>query len=171
MKDFMLNNSGDIMFATAEELAPSFQFDFFISDNSIMTLNFYIENLKKSKYLKGLTPGLIFDFNISKTENDKEIIYNIDEEEYLYQQLKIRISSVLGTILGNEDIGSTIESYKHKNIDDNLNYILSSVKDAIEDIMPEAILNIRKIGGGYYTYSDSVEITVSNKEYKFYYYL
>lgn len=171
MKDFMLSSTGDITFSTAEELSPSFQFDFFVSDNSIMNLNFYVENLKKPKYLKGLTPGIVFNFNISKTENDKEIVYNIDEEEYLYQQLKIRISSVLGTILGNEDIGSTIELYKHKNIDDNLNYILSSVKEAIEDIMPEAILNIRKIGGGYYSYSDSVEITISNKEYKFYYYL
>lgn len=171
MKDFMLSNSGDIMFATSEELAPEFQLDFFISDNSTLFMDFYVENLKKPKYLDGLTPGLIYNFNITKIENDKEIVYNLDEEEYLYQQLKIRISSVLGTIYGNEDVGSKIELYKHKNIDDNLNYILSSVREAITDIMPEAKLNIRKIGGGYYTYSDSVEITISNKEYKFYYYL
>lgn len=170
MVDFMLDNSGDIMFAEAS-MDSEFQFDFVVSNNSTLFMDFYIENLKEHQYLKNMTPGLIYNFSISKITNNKEIVYNSDEEDYLYQQLKIRISSVVGTILNNEDIGSDIDKYRHKNIDKNLDYILGSIRTAIEDIMPDAKISIRKTDSGYYDYSDSVEVSISNKKFNFYYYL
>ena len=44
MVDFMLDNSGDIMFAE-ESMDSELQFDFVVSNNSTLFMDFYIENL------------------------------------------------------------------------------------------------------------------------------
>ena len=171
MIDFMLNDSGDISFSKIEQNNSELQFDFFICNNSALFFDFYVENYKDPKYLKGLTPGLILNFSTNKINYDKEIDYNVDEEDYLYQQLKIRVSSSLNTILGNKDIGSNVEFYRHRNIEDNLDNILSSVKEAITHILPDAKISIIKTKTNYYDYSNTLKITISNKKYNFYYYL
>lgn len=171
MLDFMLTNSGDISFVQVEDTDAEFQLDFFVSNNSALFLDFRVENYKDFEYINNLTPGLIFNFTIDKVNYDKEVVYNYDEEDYLYQQLKIRISTTLNTVLGNEDMGCDVEYYRHKSTDDNINYILSSIETAVKDIMPNAIVTINKVNSGYYDYTDTLEITISNKEYNFYYYL
>ena len=171
MLDFMLTDSGDISFVQVENTDTEFQLDFFVSNNSALFLDFRVENYKDFEYISNLIPGLVFNFTIDKINYDKEVVYNYDEEDYLYQQLKIRISTTLNTVLGNEDLGCDVEYYRHKSIDDNINYILSSIETAVKDIMPNAIVTINKVNSGYYDYTDTLEITVSNKEYNFYYYL
>lgn len=171
MLDFMLTDSGDISFIQVEDTDAEFQLDFFVSNNSALFLDFRVENYKDFEYINNLTPGLVFNFTIDKVNYDKEVVYNYDEEDYLYQQLKIHISTTLNTVLGNEDLGCDVEYYRHKNIDDNMNYILSSIETTVKDIMPNAIVTINKVNSGYYDYTDTLEITVSNKEYNFYYYL
>lgn len=171
MTDFILNSNGDLSFVTLDSLNSEFQLDFFISKNSSLFLDFYIENYKDFSYLKGLTPGLIFNFEISQINYDKEVYYNSKEEDYLFQQIKIRLSSSLNTILGNEDIGSNLEYFKHKNIDENIGAISECIKDAINDIMPNAKIKIEKIQTNYFDYSNSLKVIISNKDYNFYYYL
>lgn len=171
MIDFMLDNNGDLSFKTLELSDTGLQLDFFVSDNSTLFFDFYIENNKNFSYIKNLMPGLVLHFTVDEIKYNKEIICNLTEEDYLFQQLKIRINSSLNTIVGNEDIGSDIEFYRHKNINDNIDLILKSVKDAINDIMPDADISIERINEGYFDYTNKLQITISNEEYSFYYYL
>ena len=115
MLDFMLTDSGDISFIQVEDTDAEFQLDFFVSNNSALFLDFRVENYKDFEYINNLTPGLVFNFTIDKVSYDKEVVYNYDEEDYLYQELKIHISTTLNTVLGNEDLGCDVEYYRHKN--------------------------------------------------------
>lgn len=171
MIDFILDDNGDLSFKALELSDTGLQIDFFVSDNSILFFDFYIENNKKFSYIKNLNPGLILHFTVDEIKYDKEIICNTTDEDYLFQQLKIRINSSLNTILGNEDIGSDVEFYRHKNINENIDLIFKSIKTAINDIMPNANVSIEKINEGYFDYTNKLQITISNEEYSFYYYL
>lgn len=171
MIDFILNSNGDLSFVFSDIENEQFQLDFFTSKNNALFFNFYIENFKDFSYLNNLTPGLIFNFETFHIDYNKEIYYNFSEEDYILQQIKIRLSSPLGTIMGNENIGSKLDLYKHKNIDDSINSISECTKEAINDILPNANIKVEKINSGYFDYTDSLKITISNNDYNFYYYL
>ena len=171
MIDFVLNSNGDLSFFASDPNSNQFQLDFFTSNNSSLLFDFYIENFKSSSYLKDLKPELVFNFELSNIEYNKDIYCTTSEEDYLFQQIKIRLSSPLETIMGNESIGSTLDYYRHKNIDENIYTISECIKNAIKDIMPNVKVNVEKIGNAYFDYTDSLKITISNKDYNFYYYL
>lgn len=171
MIDFILNSNGDLSFTVSDTENEQLQLDFFTSQNTSLFFDFYIENLREFSYLDNLVPGLIFNFETSYINYDKEVYYSQSEEDYLLQQIKIRLSSPLGTIMGNENIGSELDFYKHKNIDQNINSITDCIREAINDILPDAKIKVEKIDSGYFDYTNSLKITISNKDYNFYYYL
>lgn len=171
MKDFLLNVNGDIVFQKSTLSKDSFQLDFLISPYKAIAINFYIENYNNFKHIDNLTPQFLFNFNIKKIENDKKVIMAEDEEEYLKQQIKIRLETPLNTLLCNEEIGSNISIYNHKVMGNDFEEIKECVKEAISDILPNAKIQVQKIDTIYLDYSNSLMITINFKNYNYYYYV
>ena len=112
--DFQLNKNGDILFKQSNRDNSSLQLDFYVAESKGLMFNFYIDSyIDEQEYLNDLDPEFIFEFYIDTPKNNKEILCIENKEDYLYQQLKIRLNSALGTIKGNEEIGSTIDNYRH----------------------------------------------------------
>ena len=149
----MLNKNGDILFKQSDRYKSSLQFDFFVTQSN----------------------GLIFDFYIEQLKDDKEIVCVDNEEDYIYQQIKIRLSSALGTIKENENIGSKLDLYKHTLINPEKDYdftiIEQCVRDALYDILPNAEITVSKNSTIYTDYSNSLIVTITYKELNYYYYL
>ena len=151
--DFQLSENGDILFKQSNRSKEFLQFDFYVAK----------------------TNGLVFDFYIDNPDNDKEIVYIDDKEEYLYQQIKIRLSSALGTIRGNENLGSTLDNYRHMllNPDKKKEYtdLIICVRNAINDILPDAQIDIYNTPTIYTDFTNSIVIAITQEDLNFYYYL
>lgn len=178
MVDFQLNKNGDIFFEESKNINNKFELNFFVSQSDVMTINFYTENLSSFSYLKSnkedrvLNPGICLNIYTKKIENNKEVVL-VKEEDYIGQQIKIRLQTSLGTLLNNEDIGSDLDLYKHNIISDkdDFSIIKKSVKKAIYDILPNAEIDVQKIKTIYLDYSNSLMITIKNDNYNYYYYV
>lgn len=178
MIDFQLNKNGDLLFEESQVLNNSFELNFFVSKSDTLTINFYTENLSSFSYLENhkedriLNPGICLNLYIKKIENNKEVVIAKDED-YIEQQIKIRLQTALGTLLNNEGIGSDLDLYKHNIIADNDNFsvIRESAKRAISDILPNAEIDVQKIETIYLDYSNSLMITIKNDDYNYYYYV
>ena len=98
-----------------------------------------------------------------------------NEEDYIYQQIQIRLNSALGTIKNNENIGSKLELHKHTLLNPKKDYDYSAVqqcvRDAIKDILPQAEITVSKSSTIYTDYSNSLIVTITYKELNYYYYL
>lgn len=178
MIDFQLDKNGDLLFEESKVINNSFELNFFVSQSNIMIMNLYTENLAPFSYLENkkenkiLTPGICMNMYLKKAENNKEIVLAKDED-YIEQQIKIRLQTTLNTLLHNEDIGSDLDLYRHNIITekDDFSTIKESVKRAIEDILPEAEIDVEKIETIYLDYSNSLMITIRNRDYSYYYYV
>lgn len=173
--DFQLSENGDILFKQSNRSKEFLQFDFYVAKSNGLVFDFYIDNYEIQQYLKDLTPQFEFEFYIDNPENNKEIAYIDNKEDYLYQQIKIRLSSALGTIKGNENLGSTLDNYRHMLLNPDKqkdhNDIMICVKNAIEDILPNAQINIYNTPTIYTDFTNSIVIAIVQEDLNFYYYL
>ena len=173
--DFQLNDHGDILFEQSDRKDSSLQFDFFVARTNGLVFNFYIDDYDSHEYLNDLDPQFVFDFCIDNPENNKEIVCIDNREEYLYQQVKIRLNSALGTIQGNETLGSTLDNYRHMllNPDKQKSYedIITCVKTAIKDILPNARVAVYNKPTIYTDFCNSIIITITQDDFNYYYYL
>lgn len=173
--DFQLNSNGDILFEESTRNDSALQFDFFVAPTNGLMFNFYIDNYESKEFLDDLEPQLVFDFCIDNPENNKEILCIDNKDDYIYQQLKIRLSSALGTIRGNEDIGSTLDLHRHKllNSDKGDDYadLSNCVKNAISDILPHAEVRVMNKPSIYTDFTNSLVVYISQDDINFYYYL
>lgn len=173
--DFTLNDSGDIVFKQSERQSEALEFEFFTAKTNGLMFNFYIDNYDTQEYLADLDPHFVMDFRISNPAYNKEIKCIKEQEEYIYQQIKIRLSSSLGTIKGNEIIGSEIDRYKHMllNPDKENQYteLITCVKNAIYDILPNAEVTVSNTASIYTDFTNSIIITISQDDLNYYYYL
>lgn len=173
--DFQLNENGDILFKQSDRSDSFLQFDFFIAKSNGLVFDFYIDAYRQKEYLQDLKPGFVFEFCIDNPEENKEIVCIEDKNDYLYQQIKIRLSSALGTIKGNESLGSTLDNYRHilLNSDKKKDYkdIETCVKEAIKDILPDAKITIYNTPSIYTDFTNSIIISIVQEDFDFYYYL
>lgn len=173
--DFQLSENGDILFKQSNRSKEFLQFDFYVAKTNGLVFDFYIDNYETQEYLNDLKPQFVFDFYIDNPDNDKEIVYIDDKEEYLYQQIKIRLSSALGTIRGNENLGSTLDNYRHMllNPDKKKEYtdLIICVRNAINDILPDAQIDIYNTPTIYTDFTNSIVIAITQEDLNFYYYL
>lgn len=173
--DFQLNENGDILFKQSDRSDSFLQFDFFIAKSNGLVFDFYIDTYRQKEYLQDLKPGFVFEFCIDNPEENKEIVCIEDKNDYLYQQIKIRLSSALGTIKGNESLGSTLDNYRHilLNSDKKKDYkdIEACVKEAIKDILPDAKITIYNTPSIYTDFTNSIIISIVQEDFDFYYYL
>ena len=173
--DFQLNENGDILFKQSDRSDSFLQFDFFIAKTNGLVFDFYIDVYKQKEYLQDLKPGFVFEFCIDNPEENKEIVCIEDKNDYLYQQIKIRLSSALGTIKGNESLGSTLDNYRHMllNPDKKKDYkdIEICVREAIKDILPDAKITIYNTRSIYTDFTNGIIRSIVQEEFDFYYYL
>ena len=173
--DFQLNENGDILFKQSDRSDSFLQFDFFIAKSNGLVFDFYIDTYRQKEYLQDLKPGFVFEFCIDNPEENKEIVCIEDKNDYLYQQIKIRLSSALGTIKGNESLGSTLDNYRHilLNSDKKKDYkdIETCVKEAIKDILPDAKITIYNTPSIYTDFTNSIIISIVQEDFDFFYYL
>lgn len=172
--DFKLNKKGDLLFEYSTRDSSSLQFDFFVSNTNGLIFDFYIDSPNYQKFLPDLEPGLIFKFFIDSPVHNKEIC-TIENDEYIEQQIKIRLTSALGSIRGNESIGSRLDDYRHMLLnpekENDYGEIIYCVEQAIADILPNATVEIFNKPGIYTDFTNSLIISIYQDEQQYYYYL
>ncbi|MGL5507548.1 MAG: hypothetical protein ACRDB0_06575 [Paraclostridium sp.] len=168
MYDLMLTPNGDLAFEVSEQLKDSLQINFVTSKTNALTINFHIDNLIDNE----IGNGLAINFKVHKPLNNKTCREAIGQD-YYEQCIRLRLESTIGTIKGNETIGSKLELYKHNYIDNSsLEYnVKTCVKEAIKDILPNATITIDKIKTQYLDYYNSYVITIIDQDKYYEYYL
>lgn len=168
MRDLLLTDNGDITFEDVQLYKNSFELNFITSKSNALTLNFHIENLLDNN----ISDGLTINFGVYIPTNNKTIRI-VEDSEYIEQAIKIRLKTPLGTLKNNTLIGSKLDNHKHRYIDDKslVSDIKSCVKTAIEDILPDAIIEIEKIPTIYLDYNNSLKVVIYDKDKKYNYYL
>lgn len=169
MMDLALNDNGDIMFDEYDGYNESLLLNFIISKSNSLQLNYYIDNYEH-QIEENETLELNILFDIPKYNKEIE---TVTSEEYYEQAIKMRIETSLGSVLGNKEMGSKIESYKHRLISEkNLFERLEiEIKRSISDIMPSSTVKIEKYKTYYREFYNALKITVINKGKYYYYYL
>lgn len=172
--DFKLNKKGDLLFKYSTRDTSSLQFDFFVSNTNGLIFDFYVDSPNLQKYLPDLIPQFTFDFFVDSPVNNKEIC-SVEGDDYLEQQVKIRLTSALGSITGNESVGSRLDDYRHMllNPDKENDYsdIILCVEQAIKDILPNATVEVYNKPGIYTDFTNSLIISIYQDEFQYYYYL
>lgn len=173
--DFKLNKFGDILFKYSDREQSSLQFDFITSPTNGLLFDFYIDSYTSEGYLSDLTPMFSFQFYIDTPAYDKEIMTVRSDEEYIYQQIKIRLSTALGSIKNNENIGSELDKYRHTILNPNKETDYAEIKDCIEkaisDVLPGATIKVIAKDTIYTDFTNSLIVSISKGEYNYYYYL
>lgn len=168
MYDLMLTPNGDLAFEVSEQLKDSLQINFVTSKSNALSVNFYIDNLIDRE----INDGLVINFRVHKPLNNKTCREAVGQDFY-EQCIKLRLESTIGTIKGNEDIGSRLELHKHNYVDSTSieSNIKKCVKEAIQDILPNANISIKKTKTAYLDYTNSFIVTIIDQDKYYEYYL
>lgn len=165
MKDFYLTPRGDLSISNINTDYKKLEINFITSYSNALCLNYFVEDVKNDK----LTPtSLGINLNIKKPNYDKEMKI-ISGDECMEQAIKIRLSSALGSIKENSNIGSTLEELIHELIDNKhiVNSLKTCITNAISDIIPNPIIIINKPSSKYVNYSVGFKVIIidGDKQY------
>ena len=83
------------------------------------------------------------NFKLTKLENDKRAML-VKDNAFLIQQIYMRLKTSLGELPLRNEIGSTIEKIKHKNLNDE------KTKNDTEEIVKNAIKDIKLLYQSYF---------------------
>ena len=158
MKDLFLTPRGDLAIEDMSDSKQRLEINFITSKSNALRLNFFIEDtFSKIKSIN----SLLLNFKIDIPENNKELRL-ISGDLAMEQAIKIRLLSSLGSIRGNTDIGSKIETVIHNFIDKDatLTTLEKLIKEAISDIITNPIIKISKVNSKYTDYSETLKITI-----------
>jgi phage baseplate assembly protein W len=169
--DLYLTDSGDFAIGTSTVGTndDKFEYIFHIAPTDSLLFNFNIENNETQQRVAN---QLDYNFYIYTPKYDK-IAIAITDKDYIQQAIKIRLDTELGTIKGNEDIGTDIYTLIHKDPTKTKirKQICDKVKVAISDVLTNCTVSIQLIQSKYLDYHDSVRIVIVNDEEIYYYYL
>lgn len=168
MYDLMLTPNGDLAFEVSEQLKDSLQINFVTSKSNALSIDFYIDNLID----RDPGNGLVLNFRVHKPLNNKTCREAI-EQDFYEQCIRLRLETTIGTIRGNENIGSRLELYKHDFVDSASieSNIIKCVREAISDVLPNANISIKRTKTPYLNYTDSFIVTIVDKDKYYEYYL
>lgn len=158
MKDLFLTPRGDFAIEDMSDSKQRLEINFITSKSNALRLNFFIEDtFSKTKSIN----SLLLNFKINIPENNKELRL-ISGDLAMEQAIKIRLLSSLGSIRGNTDIGSKIETVIHNFIDKDatLTTLEKLIKEAISDIITNPVIKISKVNSKYTDYSETLKITI-----------
>lgn len=161
MYDLMLTPTGDLAFETSEQLKDSLQINFVTSKSNAIAINFYIDNLID----KDPGNGLMINFRVHKPLNNKTCREAIGQD-YYEQCIKIRLDSALGTIKGNENIGSRLDELKHEFVDNPSleKHLKEYILEAIKDILPNAYISLKRIKTPYLDYTNGLKVLIVDQD-------
>ena len=158
MKDLFLTPRGDLAIEDMSDSKQRLEINFITSKSNALRLNFFIEDtFSKIKSIN----SLLLNFKIDIPENNKELRL-ISGDLAMEQAIKIRLLSSLGSIRGNTNIGSKIETVIHDFIDKDatLTTLEKLIKEAISDIITNPVIKISKVNSKYTDYSETLKITI-----------
>lgn len=169
MIDLVLNDNGDIIFEENEGYEESLLLNFIVSNSSSLQLSFYVDNRDEQEYKSNV---LQLNILLDIPKYNKEI-QTISNEEFYEQAIKLRISTALNSVSGNLDMGSKVESFKHRMITEKklFEYLEQEIRRCLSDIIPNADIKIEKHKTYYREFYNALKITVINKGKYYYYYL
>ena len=158
MKDLFLTPRGDLAIEDMSDSRQRLEINFITSKSNALRLNFFIEDTFSKIKSEN---SLLLNFKVDIPENNKELRL-ISGNLAIEQAIKIRLLSSLGSIQGNKDIGSKIETVIHSFIDKDATLITLEklIKEAISDIVSNPVIKISKLNSKYTDYSDTLKITI-----------
>lgn len=136
MKDFMLTQTGDLMFVTEKRTSSRVKIKFLFSESPVVKLQFYIDGCHSIQPSENQIK-LSFDITDQKTTHSVKLA---EKKECARQAAIIRFRTSRGELAERTQIGSRLEMIKH-------NYLFSEqtnssavaiAKEALYDIMPYA---------------------------------
>lgn len=163
MKDLFLTPRGDLAIENIVDSKQRLEINFITSKSNALRLNFFVEDTFSKQRT---ADSLLLNFRVETPLENKELRI-ISGSLAMEQAIKIRLLSSLGSIKGNTDIGSKIESVIHSFIDKDSTLLTLEkyIKEAISDIISNPIIKINKVNSKYTDYSDSLRVTIiDNKE-------
>lgn len=163
MKDLFLTPRGDLSIENISDSKQRLEINFFTSKSNALRLNFFIEGTNEKKSSKD---SLSIRFEINKPKEDKELRI-ISGDLAMEQAIKIRLLTALGSLRGNQEIGSKIETVIHKLIDKDstLKELEKCIKQAISDIIDNPTIEVKIADSKYLDYSNTLSVTIiSNKK-------
>lgn len=165
MKDLFLTPRGDLAIEYIADNKQRLEINFITSKSNALVLNFFIEDTF-SKHRSA--NSLLLNFNVDIPEYNKEFRI-VSGDLAMEQAIKIRLLSSLGSIKGNTDIGSKLETVVHNFIDkeSTLLNLEKCIKEAISDIISNPIIKIEKLNGRYVDYSNALKITIIDNKNKY----
>lgn len=167
--DLFLTNNGDITFFKKPILSDDlcFEYSFYTAPTDSLCLNFYIEDAERTL---SYPDCFIYNFYSFKPVYDKHC-RTVSGDEYIQQVIRIRLSTELGTLRHNENIGSMIHTFVHSNLEQSklLDAIAKEVKNVLIDVLPNCTVTVKIENTDYLNYHDSIQIVIKDNE-KIYYY-
>lgn len=166
--DLYLTSTGDITFEETKAIKENgLTFNFFIAPSNSLSFNFYT---KSTREVQQQPQTLCMDFYTYTVEYNKNSRI-IENNKFMQQAIKLRLSTEYGTITRDESYGSRIYELMHSNLDDTrlLYEIELLAKQALEDILPNATISAKKVNSKYLDYYDTVKLTIKH-ENKVYFY-
>lgn len=169
MMDLFLTKNGDLSFSPINKRINTnvFEFNFHVARTDSLLYNFSVINIGS-----GDRHSNQFDYNfyIYKPEYDK-VARTVSGTSYINQAIKLRLNTELGTVRNNESLGSELYKLMHSNIPNNKLQIKlqSIVKQALKDIVPDAVIEIHFLNANYLNYHDGIRIVIINNEDVYYY--
>ena len=162
MKDLYLTPRGDFAIQDVSNEKEQLEISFLTSKSNALVLEFFIEDTFLNENNGN---ALTLSFYINTPKYDKELKV-VSEELAMEQAIKIRLLSSLGSIKGNTDIGSKIETVIHNFIDKDSTFLQLEkiIKESIKDIIEHPIIKIEKSKSKYTDYSDTLKITIIDKD-------
>jgi phage baseplate assembly protein W len=141
--DFALTEKGDILFKQNTSKSKPIKICFAITNGKAIKIKLRTEDCSP---LIGSDNGIKISFNNGQNENNKKAIIFYDNDAKI-QAIKIRLQTALGDTAGRQSLGSKLETVKHKQLyDKNVQQqVISMVKEAIQDIMPNADVRVKPV--------------------------
>ena len=158
MKDLFLTPRGDLAVENVTDSKQRLEINFITSKSNALVLNFFIEDTSPKQNTNN---SLLLNFNIDIPEYNKEFRI-ISGDLAMEQAIKIRLLSSLGSIRGNTDLGSKLETVVHSFVDKDttLLNLEKCIREAIADIVSNPIIKIEKVNGRYVDYSNTLKVTI-----------
>lgn len=130
--DLLITPSGDLSFTEIENKNNKLIINFYKGTGRALKVDFDVQGDFQEQPPKD---ALIISFDISHKLNNKRASI-VKDDAHKMQQILIRLKTSLGELPDRTSIGSTLETVKHKNLND------SQVKAQVESIVSKAINDI-----------------------------
>lgn len=147
--DLLITPSGDLLFTEVNNKNSKLIVNFYKSNEKALRINFDVQGDLKTSPSKNT---LIVSFDISQKLKNKRAL-TVKDDAYKTQQIYIRLKTSLGELENRMSIGSTLETVKHKNLNDvNIisqveNIVSKAINDILTDFTVKAIPEIKKENG------------------------